>query len=132
MRKVLFITLLSFFSVSMVLAQKGDTLTTDSGLKYVQVKAGKGDTPRKGQRVKMKYAGRLTNGDLFDSGTFEFKIGAKEVIPGWDEGVMLMKEGEKGVLVVPYQLGYGEKGYPEAGIPQKATLIFEVKLLKIR
>lgn len=108
-------------------------VTTPSGLSYVDLVVGNGPTPVAGKPVKVHYTGWLENGTRFDSSVdrgepFVFTIGAGEVIPGWDEGVMTMRVGGKRRLIVPPRLGYGDAG---AGgvIPPGATLIFEVELL---
>ncbi len=112
-----------------------DAVKTPSRLSYVDLVPGKGSSPVAGKPVKVHYTGWLENGTKFDSSVdraepFVFTIGAGQVIPGWDEGVMSMKVGGKRKLVIPSQLGYGEAG---AGgvIPPNATLIFEVELLDV-
>lgn len=120
----------------------GDTITTESGLKYVVKKKGTGKKTYAGAKVKVHYKGMLTNGKQFDSSydskPFKFVLGNKEVIPGWDEGVLLMSEGEEGVLIIPGNLGYGKKGVKDDErpgaylIPPNATLIFEMYLLKVK
>jgi FKBP-type peptidyl-prolyl cis-trans isomerase len=111
------------------------TITTPSGLKYTILKAGKGATPKPGQEVFVHYTGTLTSGKKFDSSRdkgqpFSFKVGAGQVIPGWDEALSTMKVGERRKLTIPPKLGYGAAG---AGgvIPPNATLIFDVELLKL-
>ncbi len=110
-------------------------VTTPSGLSYADLVVGNGPAPVPGKMVKVHYTGWLENGTKFDSSVdrgqpFEFIIGAGQVIPGWDEGVMTMKVGGKRKLVIPPQLGYGAAG---AGgvIPPNATLIVEVELLDV-
>lgn len=98
--------------------------------------AGSGDTATAGQSVSVHYAGWLTDGQKFDSSLdrndpFEFRLGAGQVIPGWDQGVAGMQVGGKRKLTIPPELGYGSRG---AGgvIPPNATLVFEVELLAVR
>jgi peptidylprolyl isomerase len=115
-------------------------MTTQSGLKIIDVKVGTGAMPRPGQTCVMNYTGWLyengVKGKKFDSSLdrnepFEFKIGAHQVIAGWDEGVATMKVGGKRTLIIPPELGYGARG---AGgvIPPNATLIFDVDLLAVK
>ncbi|MBW8049274.1 MAG: hypothetical protein FVQ77_02815 [Cytophagales bacterium] len=122
---------------------QSDTIVTKSGLKYVQIKPGNGEKPMKGSKIKVNYTGKLKNGDIFDSTAdqgkpFKFKLGAGEVIKGWDEGFALMSKGEKGILIIPPELGYGKKGVPDPYedniyvIPPNATLAFEVELLDFK
>lgn len=110
-------------------------VTTPSGLKYIDEKAGDGAQPGTGQTVTVHYTGTLENGKKFDSSKdrdqpFSFTIGVGEVIKGWDEGVMTMKVGGKRRLIIPSDLGYGSRG---AGgvIPPNATLVFDVELLDV-
>jgi len=111
-------------------------ITTDSGLKYVDLVAGTGREATAGNQVSVHYTGWLTNGTKFDSSVdrkepFSFPLGAGRVIKGWDEGVAGMKVGGKRKLSIPSQLGYGARG---AGgvIPPNATLVFDVELLEVR
>jgi len=113
-------------------AQSG-AVKLPSGLSYTDLVPGKGAAPVSGKTVTVHYTGWLEDGKKFDSSLdrgapFVFRIGAGEVIPGWDEGVMSMKVGGKRKLFIPAQLGYGAAG---AGgvIPPNANLIFEVELL---
>jgi FKBP-type peptidyl-prolyl cis-trans isomerase len=110
-----------------------DFNVTDSGLRYKILNKSNGDSPTKGDKVKVHYKGMLIDETVFDSSykrnqPIEFNVGIGQVIPGWDEGIMLLKKGEKAKFVIPSNLGYGEAG---AGgvIPPNATLIFEVELL---
>jgi peptidylprolyl isomerase len=118
----------------------GATVTTPSGLKITDTKVGTGAAPKQGQTCVMHYTGWLyeggAKGKKFDSsvdrGTpFEFPLGLRRVIGGWDEGVATMKVGGKRTLVIPPDLGYGARG---AGgvIPPNATLIFDVELLDVK
>ena len=116
--------------------EEGEMTTTESGLKYTDLKVGDGASPEKGKTVVVHYTGTLDDGTKFDSSLdrnepFSFAIGMGEVIPGWDEGVMSMKVGGKRKLVIPPDLAYGESG---AGgvIPPNATLTFEVELLEVK
>ncbi|MDD2367598.1 MAG: FKBP-type peptidyl-prolyl cis-trans isomerase [Desulfuromonadaceae bacterium] len=111
------------------------TVTTASGLKYVDVVVGKGASPKPGKSVKVHYTGTLENGKKFDSSVdrnepFDFTIGVGQVIKGWDEGVMSMKVGGKRKLIIPSKLGYGARGAGGA-IPPNATLLFDVELLDV-
>ena len=121
-------------------AQVGTAVTTPSGLKMTDTVVGTGATPRRGQTCVMHYTGWLyengKKGKKFDSSVdrnepFEFPIGQRKVIAGWDEGVASMKVGGKRTLIIPPQLGYGARG---AGgvIPPNATLMFDVELLDVK
>jgi peptidylprolyl isomerase len=118
----------------------GKTMTTPSGLQIIDTQEGTGATPARGQTCVMHYTGWLyengQKGKKFDSSVdrnepFEFPIGMKRVIAGWDEGVATMKVGGKRTLIIPPELGYGARG---AGgvIPPNATLLFDVELLGVR
>jgi peptidylprolyl isomerase len=118
----------------------GSTMKTPSGLQITDIKVGTGATPRPGQICVMHYTGWLyvdgKKAQKFDSSVdrgepFEFPIGQKRVIGGWDEGVASMKVGGKRTLIIPPELGYGARG---AGgvIPPNATLIFDVELLGLK
>src|SRR3954462_4926381 len=90
-------------------AKAGKTVTTASGLKYVDQVVGKGASPVRGKQVTVHYTGTLENGKKFDSSVdrkepFKFVIGVGQVIPGWDEGVMTMKVGGKRKLIIPSKL----------------------------
>ena len=109
---------------------------TASGLQYVEVQAGDGPTPQEGEIVFVHYTGMLQDGTVFDSSRergepIQFALGRGMVIPGWDEGIGMMKEGGQARLIIPPELAYGASG---AGgvIPPNATLIFEVELVSIQ
>jgi peptidylprolyl isomerase len=115
--------------------QAGEVQTTKSGLKHQLLKAGSGATPKPGQMVSVHYTGWLTNGTKFDSSVdrgqpFEFVLGRGQVIPGWDEGVGLMKVGEKRKLTIPPNLAYGAQGV--GPIPPNSELVFDVELLGVK
>ena len=133
--------LASCIHVSSAFAQtQGNRVTTASGLQIRDITVGTGASPRAGQTCIMHYTGWLyvdgKKDKKFDSSVdrgqpFEFPIGQRRVISGWDEGVATMKVGGKRELIIPPALGYGERG---AGgvIPPNATLIFEVELLGVK
>ena len=113
----------------------GVEVTTESGLKYIDNVLGTGDLPKAGDKVKVHYTGTLEDGTKFDSShdrnkPFEFSLGLGQVIKGWDEGIATMKPGGKRKLIIPSELGYGERGSGKL-IPSGATLIFDVELLEI-
>ena len=110
-----------------------NSVTTESGLEYGVLQEGHGPVAHKGRAVLVHYSGWLEDGTKFDTSRdrqdpFEFTVGAGKVIKGWDEGVEGMKVGEKRLLKIPSELGYGERGAPPT-IPANAPLIFEVELL---
>lgn len=114
-------------------AQSG--VTTSTGLQFIEVEAGSGPAPKPGDVVAVHYTGMLTDGTVFDSSResnqpIQFPLGEGRVIPGWDEGIAMMREGGKARLIIPPDLGYGESG---AGgvIPPNATLIFDVELVDV-
>jgi peptidylprolyl isomerase len=122
-------------------AQAGDNAAaTASGLQTKDIKVGTGASPKSGQTCVMHYTGWLyqngVKGKKFDSSVdrgepFEFAIGQRKVIAGWDQGVATMKVGGKRTLIIPPELAYGARG---AGgvIPPNATLMFEVELLDVK
>ena len=114
----------------------GQTITTPSGLQYIDLVEGTGRQAELGDTATVHYTGWLADGTKFDSSVdrkepFSFRVGAGQVIKGWDEGVSSMKIGGKRKLIVPPDLGYGARG---AGgvIPPNATLTFDVELLGLR
>ena len=109
---------------------------TESGLAYFMIKEGKGEQATAGKTVSVHYTGKLADGTKFDSShdrnaPIEFPLGKGNVIPGWDEGIALLKVGGKATFIIPPHLAYGARG---AGgvIPPNATLIFEVELMEVK
>ena len=109
---------------------------TESGLRYQFIQKGDGKQAEKGKTVSVHYEGSLESGKVFDSSyprkkPIEFKLGIGQVIEGWDEGIALLKVGDKARFVIPSDLGYGPAG---AGgvIPPNATLIFDVELMDVK
>jgi peptidyl-prolyl cis-trans isomerase A (cyclophilin A) len=109
---------------------------TPSGLRYKILQNGEGKQATKGAMVSVHYKGQLLDGTVFDSSykrkqPIDFAIGVGQVIPGWDEGIQLLKVGDKARLVIPSDLAYGAQG---AGgvIPPNATLIFDVELMNVK
>ncbi|TWO34350.1 peptidylprolyl isomerase [Seonamhaeicola sediminis] len=109
---------------------------TESGLRYQIIQKGDGIKAEKGKTVSVHYKGQLADGTVFDSSykrnqPIDFPLGVGQVIPGWDEGIQLLKVGDKARLVIPSDLGYGSRG---AGgvIPPNATLIFDVELMNVK
>jgi FKBP-type peptidyl-prolyl cis-trans isomerase len=111
-------------------AAAAQEVTMPDGLKMTDTVLGTGEVAKKGQRVSVRYAGRLTNGTPFDSGTYQFVIANDQVIQGWHEGIEGMRVGGKRVLTIPPSLAYGARGYPPV-IPPNSTLIFDIELMGI-
>lgn len=115
-------------------SKPGNYKTTPSGLKYVIIKEGKGESPKATSNVTVNYEGMLLDGTVFDS-SFErgepIAFPLDKVIPGWTEGLQLMKPGGEAVFYIPYKLAYGETGTPGGPIPAKADLIFVVHLVSV-
>jgi len=113
-----------------------ETITTPSGLQYVDLVMGDGPSPATGDTVVVHYTGWLKNGTKFDSSIdrgrpIDFPLGKGRVIRGWDEGLVSMKVGGKRRLIIPPNLAYGERGRPPV-IPPNSELTFDVELLSIR
>ncbi len=112
-----------------------NAVTTTSGLTYEDLKVGDGAVAKNGDTVSVNYTGWLENGTQFDSSlsrgqTFDFTLGARQVIVGWDEGVVGMRVNGTRLLVIPPSLGYGATA--NGPIPANSTLIFEVQLVAIK
>jgi FKBP-type peptidyl-prolyl cis-trans isomerase len=106
---------------------------TNTGIRYIILREGEGDTPKPGDKVNVLYTGRLLNGKVFDQATdaaapFTFRIRRDMVIEGWDQVLQLMRKGEKRLVVIPPEMGYGTRGQPPK-IGRNATLVFEMELL---
>ena len=119
-------------------ADRAGEVTTKSGLRYKDDVVGQGTEAKSGSYVTVNYTGTLTDGTQFDTSVgkapLNFTIDGNnpfDVIEGWDEGVKGMKVGGKRHLVIPGNLGYGEKGYPGV-IPPNATLVFDIELLGVK
>jgi peptidylprolyl isomerase len=112
----------------------GNRTTTASGLTIIDM--GRSDTAvQSGDRVSVHYTGKLENGTVFDSSLtrgepFTFTVGVDRVIEGWQEGLIGMHPGDRRQLIIPGNLGYGERGSPPK-IPPNATLIFDIELLYV-
>jgi len=111
------------------------TVVLPDGLKYVDLRVGRGALPQTGQTVSVHYVGKLLDGTKFDSSRdrgqpFTFPLGEGQVIAGWDEGVKTMHVGGIRRLIIPAKLGYGAQGAGDK-IPPYASLVFEVELLGI-
>ncbi|SFC52348.1 FKBP-type peptidyl-prolyl cis-trans isomerase [Parapedobacter composti] len=125
-------------------------MKTASGLQYVITEEGTGEKPVAGDTVEVNYTGTLIgSGDVFDTSIKEvaeknkiynamrpyepakFAIGVRQVIPGWDEGLLLLPKGSKAKLIIPSQLGYGERGDMRGTIPPFAPLVFDIELIDI-
>lgn len=116
-------------------ANQEEIVTTKSGLQYVEIVEGKGDFPMMGDFCIVHYTGTLEDGTKFDSShdrgePIEFPIGMGRVIKGWDEGILTMKSGGKRKLIIPANLGYGDRG--TGSIPPNSTLLFDVELVSIK
>lgn len=122
---------------SIDLSQTMSTLSPSSvtELQIEDIEIGTGSAVKSSDTVSVNYLGTFEDGTKFDSSydrnqSFEFQVGAGQVIQGWDQGLIGMQIGGKRKLTIPYQLAYGENGY--GPIPAKATLIFEIELLGIK
>ena len=113
---------------------KEGVVVLESGLQYKIINSGKGKSPKATDQVKVHYTGKLIDGTVFDSsyeGGQPVSFPVNQVIPGWTEALQLMKEGDKWMVYIPANLGYGPRGTGGGEIPPNATLVFEVELLEV-
>ena len=106
---------------------------TMTGIRYIVMREGEGDTPKPGDKVNVLYVGRLLTGKVFDQATdpaqpFTFRVRREMVIEGWDQILQQMKRGEKRMAIIPPEMAYGTRGQPPK-IGRNATLVFEIELL---
>lgn len=118
-------------------AEEADYTTTESGLQYYVFEEGDGRVPETGEVVSVHYTGYLEDGTQFDSSVdsgqpFSFAVGQGLAIPGWDEGIGLLKLGDQARLILPPDLAYGAEGAGGGIIPPNATLVFDVEVVDIR
>lgn len=109
---------------------------TNTGIRYIVMREGQGDSPKPGDKVSVLYVGRLLNGTIFDQAqnkdqAFTFRVRRDMVIEGWDQVLQLMKRGEKRLVIIPPELAYGTRGQPPK-IPRSSTLVFEIELLDFK
>ncbi len=134
MKKLLYFFVCFSLALEFSFAQT-DTLKTESGLKYIVIKEGKGTKAEPGKAVEVHYTGYLVDGRKFDSShdrgePIEFTLGEGQVIKGWDEGIALMRVGGKMKLIIPPDLAYGNRAIGDL-IPANSTLIFDVELVSV-
>ena len=134
-RKAKMANLKNEFSNAIETYAKGAEVT-ESGLGVLIREKGTGPEVKKGQTVSIHYTGKFLDGKEFDSSLkrnepLVVPIGMRKVIQGWDEGIPMFNVGGKGTLVVPYSMGYGEKGYPGV-IPPFSTLIFDIEVISVK
>jgi FKBP-type peptidyl-prolyl cis-trans isomerase len=113
-----------------------DAKKSNTGIRYVIETAGKGDLLMPGDLVSVNYVGSLLNGRVFDkvlskSRPFTFRVNRGVVIEGWDQILQLMRPGDKWIVIIPPELGYGYHGNPPT-IPSEATLVFEIEILGVK
>ena len=121
----------SVFALAAFIPACGSTSTSPSSgtLTIEDVTIGTGATAASGDTVTVSYVGTLTNGTQFDAGTFSFRLGANQVIPGFDQGVVGMRVGGRRRLTIPPNLGYGSQA--NGPIPANSTLKFDITLVSI-
>lgn len=123
-------------AIAEITAKYPDLIPAASGLRYTILKAGGGEKPQAGATVAVSYKGMLLSGEVFDnsdfhSGPMELQVGTRQVIPGWDETLLDMRQGEKRLVIIPPELAYGDRGVGNV-IPPNAFLVFEMELVQIK
>ncbi len=106
---------------------------TQTGIRYLILREGAGESPKPGDKVNVLYVGRLLDGTVFDQTTeadkpFSFRVRREMVIEGWEQVLQLMRKGEKRLVIIPPEMGYGTRGQPPK-IGRNATLVFEIELV---
>jgi FKBP-type peptidyl-prolyl cis-trans isomerase len=109
---------------------------TNTGIRYIILQEGQGESPKPGDKCSVLYVGRLLDGKIFDQTPdrehpFVIRVRRGEVIEGWDQILQLMKKGEKRLVIIPPELAYGTRGQPPR-IPRNATLVFEMELIEFQ
>ncbi len=112
-----------------------DAKKTNTGIRYVIEQSGSGEKAKPGNMVSVIYTGRLTNGETFDQAKdkndpFVFRLGRNQVIQGWDQILQLMRPGDRWVVIIPPEYGYGSRGTTR--IPRDSTLVFFMELLAVK
>lgn len=124
-------------SNSPAVAVAGDTVVAESGLRYIETSAGSGAQVQSGSTARVCYVGFLPDGTVFDSGQFRVAVGQGQVIQGFDEGLIGIREGGTRRLIIPPELGYGsepvlDRGTGKVVIPASSTLIFDVGIAAVQ
>ncbi|MDR2246179.1 MAG: FKBP-type peptidyl-prolyl cis-trans isomerase [Treponema sp.] len=119
-----------------IAAKYPDLTPVPSGLRYTILTAGNGEKPLAGAAVAVRYTGMFLSGEVFDSSDFhggpmELQVGVQQVIPGWDETLLDMRQGERRLVVIPPELAYGDRGAGNV-IPPNTFLVFEMELIQIK
>ena len=120
-----------YLSKNQVVAPYGGYLIAPSGLRYRLISVGSGRSPKDNSTVSVKYKGMLPDGTVFDEAVEPVEFNLKNVIPGFSEGVKMLREGGHAMLYIPADMAYGEKGV-EGSIPPDADLVFDVELVKVK
>jgi peptidylprolyl isomerase len=129
-----FLNVFTFGQTSAKKLKVGDEMVTESGIKIRMVSPGKGKPIEKGDKIRVHYTGTLLDDRKFDSSRdrdqpFEFVVGMKQVIQGWDDSFVLLRGGDRAILTIPAELGYGDTPMPK--IPAGSWLVFDVEVLEV-